>query len=64
MIWDVVKTNVLLPMVGRIGTASATVLVGYGINASHAEQVGVGVTAAGLIIFDLCLSWYGRKAAK
>lgn len=62
--WETIKTNVIWPLVGRIGTGTATVLVGYGVNADHAAQVGIGVTAAGLIAFDLAISYLNRKRTR
>lgn len=60
---ELLKTNVLFPLLGRIGTSTATVLVGYGVHAPYAQQVGIGVTAFGLIVADLMVSYLNRKRA-
>lgn len=59
--WDVVKINVVQPLLGKVGTAVATVLVGYGVNADYAHQVAAGVLALGLIANDLVVDWVVRK---
>lgn len=59
--FQTIKENVLFPLLGRTGTAVATILVGYGVNGTYAEQVGIAVTAIGLITFDLTISWMQRK---
>lgn len=59
--WETIKINILLPMLGRVGTSTATVLVGYGAHAEYATQVGTGVIALGLIAFDLAVSYLNRQ---
>lgn len=56
-----VVTNVVLPALGRTGTAVATVLVGYGVQAEPAHQIGVGVAAAVAVGLDLVSDWWGRR---
>lgn len=56
-----VRDNVLLPLLGRLGTAAATLLVPLGVHADLAHQLGIGVTAAGLIIFDLTVSYLRKR---
>lgn len=48
-----IKTNVLVPLLQRIGTVSATVLVGYGLQADLAHAVGAFVIAGGGLAYDL-----------
>lgn len=60
----VIKENVIYPLVGRIGTAVAASLIPYGIHATQAEQIGVGVAAAALVAFDLATSYVLRQKAK
>lgn len=56
------KENVLLPLCNRLGTAAATwLIVRYGISADTAHDLAIGITAAGLIMTDLFLSWMRRK---
>lgn len=59
--FQLIKDNLLLPLLGRGGTAIATVLVGYGVHADLAGQLAVGFTAAGLVAFDLAVSYFNRK---
>lgn len=53
--------NLVLPLIGRGGTALATVLVGYGVQADLAGQIGAGVGALALIGVDLFSDWVGRR---
>lgn len=50
---DSIKRNVLLPMGSRLGTLLAGVLTPYGVHASSAEAVAVGVIGLGLVAVDL-----------
>lgn len=50
---NTIKTHVFLPLMQRIGTASATVLVGYGLQADLAHAVAAFVIAGGGIAYDL-----------
>lgn len=59
--WSLIKSNVLAPLATRLGTSIAGALVAYGMNADHAAQVGVGLTAAVLVAWDLFWAWR-RKA--
>lgn len=65
-----IRENVLLPIAGRIGTATATVLAGrcltadVCIHADTATQLGIGVTIVALLGFDLGVSWLNRRMAK
>lgn len=62
--FDGLKTNVLMPILARAGTATTVWLaVTLGADAKLAEQVAAGVIAFGLIMFDLLVSWMNRKAA-
>lgn len=62
--FDGIKTNLLLPVLSRVGTATSVWLaVTLGADAKLAEQVAAGVIAFGLIMFDLLVSWMNREAA-
>ena len=56
--------NVLGPLLARIGTAGAAYLVGFGINAEHANNIMVGATAVVLVAIDLGVGYYNRQKAK
>lgn len=56
-----IKNNILLPLLGRVGTFVTAYLVAVGAPEELAQQVAVGVSAIGLIIFDLMISWMNRK---
>lgn len=58
--WNTFKTNVVLPLAVRIGSLGTGYLVGFGINAEHADWVGMGIAGALLISVDLMLSWVRR----
>lgn len=59
--WEVIKTNVLLPSLGRVGSAATGYLVAIGANQQHADWVGVGLVGAILIAVDLAGSRLIRK---
>lgn len=56
-----IKTHVLLPLLQRLGTASATILIGYGLQADLSHQVGAFVAAGGGIAFDLIVHFMERR---
>lgn len=56
-----IKTHVLVPLFQRLGTASATILIGYGLQADLSHQVGAFVVAAGGIAFDLIFHFMERR---
>ena len=58
-----VKENVLKPLLGKLGTAVTIYLVAKGAPSELAQQVAMGVSAVGLILFDLLVDWMNRKAA-
>jgi hypothetical protein len=58
-----IKNNILVPLLGRVGTASATVLVASGADGEAASLVSTGLVALGLILFDLVVDWMGRSDA-
>ena len=47
-----------------LGTATATALVGYGLNGDTAHQAGIAVCAAGLVVADLVLDWISKRGQK
>lgn len=59
-----VRDNVIVPLASRIGTAAATLLVGYGLQSDHAHSIGIIVTSVGLVMADLFADWLQRRAAK
>lgn len=58
---DLMRVNVLMPLMSRLGTMTASILVPFGVHAELAQQIGIGVTAAGLVIFDLTAAYLNRK---
>lgn len=62
--WAGIRQNILVPLLGRIGTAMTAYLVAsVGAPEELSQQVAVGVVAAGLIIYDLMVDWMNRKSA-
>lgn len=61
---NTIKTNVFLPLVGRVGTAIATVLIGYGVQADLSHQVGAFVIAGAGLVFDLVTDWYVNRKGR
>lgn len=60
--WEIIKTNVLLPGAGRLGSLSTGALIGIGANSTHADWVGTGIAGAILIGTDLLLSWLRKRS--
>lgn len=58
---NTIKTNLLLPLLGRVGTTVATILVGYGLQAEPAQQLGALVAAGGGVVFDLVVDWWVNR---
>ena len=61
---NTIKQNVLIPLLGRLGTAAGTMLAGYGVHADTAQQMPIVVTAIGLVAYDLVFDWLQRRNAK
>lgn len=61
---ELFKSNFLLPMLGRVGTAVGAAVVTMGAQTEHANMVGVGAVGIGLVAFDLLSSWVIRKRAE
>lgn len=62
---NTIKTNVLVPIMGRMGTATATWLMTTGIaERDYAHAVGAGVAAVGLIMADLLIGYLNRKSVR
>lgn len=61
VLWNVIRSNVIAPASTRLGTLVAGTLVPLGANADHAAQVGIGVTALGLIMFDLTVAYIRKR---
>lgn len=60
-----ITDHVVLPLATRVGTVTGTWLVTeFGVNADHAHSVGIGVTAAGLVIAELFARWLLRKMGR
>ena len=58
-----IKNNILMPLLGRVGTFVTAYLVAQGAPHELATQVAAGVAAFGLIVFDLLIDWMNRKHA-
>lgn len=59
-----IKENILKPLLGRVGSMVTGYLVGLGAPEEQSQLVAVGVSALGLILFDLLISWMNRKSAQ
>lgn len=62
--WAGLRKNIVAPLAARAGTAIATYLVTVGTGDELAHNVGVGVCAAALIIFDLVVSWMSKPQVR
>lgn len=62
--WNTIKTNLVLPALGRFGTSAATYLVGMDIAETHAVQITTGISALILVGLDLVASWAMRQMAE
>lgn len=61
---NTIRTHVLVPLLQRVGTATATVLIGYGLQADLSHQVGAFVVAGGGIAYDLIVHFMERRKAE
>lgn len=58
-----IYVNLVKPLINRLGTAGAAVLITHGADADTAAQFVNALVAAGLIGIDLILSWRDNKGA-
>ena len=56
-----VRTEVVEPLIRRLGTMCATVLVAHGVDGNIASQVADILFALGLVAVDLANSYWARK---
>ncbi|MFC3705917.1 hypothetical protein ACFOOL_14260 [Devosia honganensis] len=61
---NTIKTHILLPLMGRVGTATAALLVGYGVQGDLAYQVGAYVIAGSALVYDLIADWYVNRRVR
>ena len=61
--WPGIRENVLKPLLARMGTALATLLVSWGASAGHVEAFVAGFISLSLILFDLLVDWFNRRKA-
>lgn len=59
--WEVVKKNVVRPLAERLGTMLGVALLPYGVHASSAEMVTIGIIGVGLVACDLVADWLKRR---
>lgn len=59
---EALKTNLLYPVLGRLGTMAASALVTSGVAQQHADAIGLGLTATALVGIDLISSWVRKQA--
>lgn len=52
----------IAPLLVRGGASIAAMLSGYGVATDHAEAIAAGIVSAILVVADLILGWYRRKA--
>lgn len=62
MLWDAIKSNVLLPASTRMGTATAGALVAYGVESGHAATLGTALPVLVLVAVDFVLAWFRKRA--
>ncbi|QMV02145.1 hypothetical protein GHV40_11935 [Devosia sp. D6-9] len=58
---EMVRVHIVGPLMGRMGTMAATALAPYVINPDHRIAIGAGITATGLVAFDLVVSYFNRN---
>lgn len=60
---ETVKINLLLPILGRAGTALATAaVVHYAVDPDIANGIGTAVVTVGGLLFDLAVSQLRKKS--
>lgn len=58
---DKVVTELINPVIGRIGTFVAGALVSYGVAVEHANAIGLGVVACVFVGVDLVMRRLVKK---
>jgi hypothetical protein len=61
MKWAAIKKLIFVPLVQRLGTMLATVLLATGADGELVNQVVTGVIASSLIIADLAMNYVSQK---
>ena len=64
MKWAAIKKLILVPLLQRLGTMLATVLLATGADGDLVSQVVTGVIAASLIIADLMQNYVTQKTGR
>ena len=64
MAWPVVRENIVMPLLRRVGTMAGTALVAVGADSTLTEQAFTGFVALGLIGFDLLLARLQSKKGR
>lgn len=59
---EAIKTNLIMPMATRVGTATSFWLVGLGVAQHEANILGSALTVAIGVGIDLMLAWYRKRA--
>lgn len=59
--WKDIKANVLVPLLGRIGTLVTGFMIANGMDATYSDHVVMAVIGCGLVAADLLVGWYGRQ---
>lgn len=62
--WTAIRDNIVVPVMGRMGTAVAAYIATLGVGGEDAHKVGVGVAVFGCILYDLIVDWMARKFAE
>lgn len=55
------RDNVLIPILGRLGSFATGGLVAWGVQQQHADWIALGITGLGLAGVDLLTSWVRRR---
>jgi hypothetical protein len=64
MKWAAIKKLIFVPLLQRLGTMLATVLLATGADGDLVNQVVTGVIAASLIIADLMQNYVTQKTGR
>lgn len=58
---ELIKENVVKPLLTRVGSLTSGALVAMGAQQDHANWLALGVLGGGLIIFDLTTAYLRKR---
>lgn len=59
---NLILTNVIYPLAGRLGTSTTAVLVTQGVSQQHADWLALGLMGLAGVAWDLGAAWLRKRS--